>query len=176
MTCHSFNCFSIVWGQGYRHHWWLFRAAAKWPSQGRISGEGAGGALWFIGVEAEQEMSAPPPKKNPGSAPASAQASLCWREAGESTKGRCMENNGKRKEKKTRGSCLFLILIVHLCLLFSFIVTIFIKMRTCSLCEGESKVSITETCILYGHNNINNILIMYTDSLVIIWLNYYHPI
>ena len=124
--------------------------------------------LWFIGVEAEQEMSAPPPKKNPGSAPASAQASLCWREAGESTKGRCMENNGKRKEKKTRGSCLFLILIVHLCLLFSFIITIFIKMRTCSLCEGESKVSITETCILYGHNNINKILIMYTDSLVII--------
>ena len=124
--------------------------------------------MWFIGVEAEQEMSAPPPKKNPGSAPASAQASLCWREAGESTKGRCMENNGKTKEKKTRGSCLFLILIVHLCLLFSFIITIFIKMRTCSLCEGESKVSITETCILYGHNNINKILIMYTDSLVII--------
>ena len=25
--------------------------------------------LWFIGVEVEQEMSAPPPKKNPGSAP-----------------------------------------------------------------------------------------------------------
>ena len=25
--------------------------------------------MWFIGVEAEQEMSAPPPKKNPGSAP-----------------------------------------------------------------------------------------------------------
>ena len=31
MTCHSFNCFSIVWGQS-RHHWWLlFRAAATWP-------------------------------------------------------------------------------------------------------------------------------------------------
>ena len=124
--------------------------------------------MWFIGVEAEQEMSALPPKKNPGSAPASAQASLCWREAGESAKGRCMEDNGKGKEKKKRGSCLFLILIVHLCLLFSFIITIFIKMRTCSLCEAESKVSITETCILYGHNNINKILIMYTDSLVII--------
>ena len=28
--------------------------------------------MWFIGVEIEQETSAPPPKKNPGSAPASA--------------------------------------------------------------------------------------------------------
>ena len=27
--------------------------------------------MWFIGVEVEQEMSAPPPKQNPGSAPAS---------------------------------------------------------------------------------------------------------
>ena len=26
--------------------------------------------MWFIGVEVEQEKSAPPPKKNPGSAPA----------------------------------------------------------------------------------------------------------
>ena len=26
--------------------------------------------MWFTGVEVEQEMSAPPPKKNPGSAPA----------------------------------------------------------------------------------------------------------
>ena len=25
---------------------------------------------WFIGIEVEQETSAPPPKKNPGSAPA----------------------------------------------------------------------------------------------------------
>ena len=25
--------------------------------------------MWFIGVEIEQETSAPPPKKNPGSAP-----------------------------------------------------------------------------------------------------------
>ena len=25
--------------------------------------------MWFIGVEVEQEMSAPPPEKNPGSAP-----------------------------------------------------------------------------------------------------------
>ena len=58
----------------------------------RISGEGAGGAhpppfrddlrfsnttgilqkrtMWFTGVEVEQETSAPPPKKHPGSAPA----------------------------------------------------------------------------------------------------------
>ena len=28
--------------------------------------------MWFIGVEVEQETSAPPPKKNPGSAPG------CW--------------------------------------------------------------------------------------------------
>ena len=27
--------------------------------------------MWLIGVEAEQETSAPPPKKNPGSAPVS---------------------------------------------------------------------------------------------------------
>ena len=26
--------------------------------------------MWFIGVKVEQEMNAPPPKKNPGSAPA----------------------------------------------------------------------------------------------------------
>ena len=26
--------------------------------------------MWFIGAEVEQEMSAPTPKKNPGSAPA----------------------------------------------------------------------------------------------------------
>ena len=29
--------------------------------------------MWFIGVEVEQETSAPPPKKNPGSAPAVSQ-------------------------------------------------------------------------------------------------------
>ena len=31
--------------------------------------------MWFIGVEVEQETSAPPPKKNPGSAPGG--VSLC---------------------------------------------------------------------------------------------------
>ena len=29
--------------------------------QGRSYGDGAGGAMWFIGVEVEQETSAPPP-------------------------------------------------------------------------------------------------------------------
>ena len=33
------------------------------------SGGHDGLLMWFIGVEAEQEKSAPPPKKNPGSAP-----------------------------------------------------------------------------------------------------------
>ena len=32
--------------------------------------------MWFIGVEEEQEMSAPPPKKNPGSAHEVSQLSL----------------------------------------------------------------------------------------------------
>ena len=32
--------------------------------------------MWFIGVEVEQETSAPPPKKNPGSAPGSLYISL----------------------------------------------------------------------------------------------------
>ena len=33
--------------------------------------------MWFIGVEVEQETSAPPPKKNPGSAPADDSDSSC---------------------------------------------------------------------------------------------------
>ena len=32
--------------------------------------------MWFIGVEVEQETSAPPPKKNPGSAPGNRQQRL----------------------------------------------------------------------------------------------------
>ena len=38
--------------------------------------------MWFIGVEVAQETSAPPPKKNPGSAPARRvmHANLIWRE------------------------------------------------------------------------------------------------
>ena len=31
--------------------------------------------MWFIGIEVEQETSAPPPKKNPGSVPERAPAS-----------------------------------------------------------------------------------------------------
>jgi len=33
--------------------------------------------MWFIGVEVEQETSAPPPKKNPGSAPANPYTGVC---------------------------------------------------------------------------------------------------
>ena len=32
--------------------------------------------MWFIGVEVEQETSAPPPKKNPGSAPVNDDATI----------------------------------------------------------------------------------------------------
>ena len=32
--------------------------------------------MWFIGVEEEQETSAPPPKKNPASAPGSSAKTL----------------------------------------------------------------------------------------------------
>ena len=32
--------------------------------------------MWFIGVEVEQETRAPPPKKNPGSAPGNRQQRL----------------------------------------------------------------------------------------------------
>ena len=35
--------------------------------------------MWFIGVEVEQETSAPPPKKNPGSAPELVCLSSSWR-------------------------------------------------------------------------------------------------
>ena len=35
--------------------------------------------MWFIGVEVERETSAPPSKKNPGSAPACVKVSLALR-------------------------------------------------------------------------------------------------
>ena len=35
--------------------------------------------MWFIGVEVEQETSAPPPKKNPRSAPAN-DSSKCFKD------------------------------------------------------------------------------------------------
>ena len=41
--------------------------------------------MWFIGVEVEQETSAPPPKKNPGSAPdffSNRRALLCAQDSG----------------------------------------------------------------------------------------------
>ena len=34
--------------------------------------------MWFIGVEVEQETRAPPPKKNPGSAPVYCSLSALW--------------------------------------------------------------------------------------------------
>ena len=37
--------------------------------------------MWFIGVEVEQETSAPPPKKNPGSAPVLTRNCIKKREA-----------------------------------------------------------------------------------------------
>ena len=39
-------------------------------SRGRVQ------RVWFIGVVVEQETSAPPPKKNPGSAPAKVELML----------------------------------------------------------------------------------------------------
>ena len=36
--------------------------------------------MWFIGVEVEQETSAPPPQKNPGSAPAGVSSENIQRE------------------------------------------------------------------------------------------------
>ena len=34
--------------------------------------------MWFIGVEVEQETCAPPPKKNPGSAPEHGYNLVCY--------------------------------------------------------------------------------------------------
>ena len=34
--------------------------------------------MWFIGVEVEKETSAPPPKKNPGSAPDKSVLAILW--------------------------------------------------------------------------------------------------
>ena len=65
----------------------------------------------------------------------------------ESGKVRCMEDDGKGKEKKKkRGSCLSLILIIHLCLLF-FLLLLFLLKCAHGASGGESKVSITQTCI-----------------------------
>ena len=36
--------------------------------------------MWFIGVEVEEETSAPHPKKNPGSAPARLWSFIGWSE------------------------------------------------------------------------------------------------
>ena len=42
--------------------------------------------MWFIGVEVEQETSAPPSKKNPGSAPDSERATSSFRYISEANK------------------------------------------------------------------------------------------
>ena len=75
---------------GYISNFWFSGILLyHYPTTVFIKGEGARGAppppddlrfsnttgilqkktMWFIGVEVEQETSAPPPKKNPGSAP-----------------------------------------------------------------------------------------------------------
>ena len=52
---HKTNCF-------LKSSLWLSSSLYNWYSAKKT--------MWFIGVEVEQETSAPPPKKNPGSAPA----------------------------------------------------------------------------------------------------------
>ena len=53
--------------QGVRTH-----TPLRWPavfSYNWYSATTTTKTMWFIGVEVEQDTSAPPPKKNPGSAP-----------------------------------------------------------------------------------------------------------
>ena len=53
--------------------------------------------MWFIGVEVEQETSAPPPKKNPGSAPV--QFSNCTRLKNTKSDPSTVEGSVKESEK-----------------------------------------------------------------------------
>ena len=48
--------------------------------------------MWFIGVEAEQETSAPPPKKNPGSAPVNWDIKINSNESLNTSKSRIQNN------------------------------------------------------------------------------------
>ena len=57
----------------------------------------------------------------------------------ESGKVRCMEDDGKGKEKKKRGSRLFLILIVHLCLLFFLLLIFLLKCARKASAEERAK-------------------------------------
>ena len=69
-----------AWGFNILHAIWFLKPSLV-CSFDLGGGGGAGGAqlvfcqkkktMWFIGVEVKQETSAPPPKKNPGSAPGS---------------------------------------------------------------------------------------------------------
>ena len=67
-----------------------FKGVYRGGSRGRVQGArtpppprddprvyNTNGTLWFIGVEVEQETSAPPPKKNPGSAPGLRLTKMC---------------------------------------------------------------------------------------------------
>ena len=53
--------------------------------------------MWFIGVEVEQETSAPPPKKNPGSAP----------DGGDNNR-KTLVGTAKRWPRKLDGGCRFI--------------------------------------------------------------------
>ena len=53
--------------------------------------------MWFIGVEVEQETSAPPPKKNPGSAPAIIRSHATWYGERNTKYFLNLENSNKKK-------------------------------------------------------------------------------
>ena len=99
--------------------------------------------MWFIGVEVGQETSAPPPKKNPGSAPANnvGRASSIFSEFQLSTRsgeGKMTENfekdalfcEGTRKLQKIMNTALLSQGIVHDCNLGRGQVTVEGKTRT----------------------------------------------
>ena len=54
--------------------------------------------MWFIGVELEQETSAPPPKKNPGSAPD-------FLRLAERMKGKLKKDQASHPSEECQGSC-----------------------------------------------------------------------
>ena len=75
--------------------------------------------MWFIGVDLEQETSAPPPKKNPGSAPVDlTHFGLASGMVFERTTGvykRTYHFNSKREKKKEKSANLKWILRNHFC-------------------------------------------------------------
>ena len=69
--------------------------------------------MWFIGVEVEQETSAPPPKKNPGSAPALSNANSIWNARTRfnefiRTPKCCVGKQKKNKHETNKLQCLFI--------------------------------------------------------------------